>query len=161
MGEYKVLKRCEYSNNQNDYLVVKEYLFALKNEKKELLLKLMNNYSENLHSFKLKVSQYNKKGSVIETSFFECKNFSCVPKQSFVPNGSIILNKECEDILIEVVNAGYDKFRYDINKVNQNKNIIREEEQENDTFEEDKINNNVIRKDFFVKKRSIRLKCTQ
>ena len=157
MGEYKVLKRCEYSNNQNDYLVVKEYLFALKNEKKELLLKLMNNYSENLHSFKLKVSQYNKKGSVIETSFFECKNFSCVPKQSFVPNGSIILNKECEDILIEVLNAGYDKFRYDINKVNQNKNIIREEEQENDTFEEDKINNNVIRKDFFVKKRSIRL----
>ena len=111
--EQRVLFKRDYNvDDNNDYLLVKEFLICGNEEHKELVLKLINTTNENCKDLKFIVHQLDKDGKEIALSTFESRYMKSNVGKEFVPNKAMTLNKECEDVVIELQFAAFQTAYY-------------------------------------------------
>lgn len=111
--ERRVLLKRDYNvDDNNDYILVKEFLICGDEEHKELVLKLINTTNENCKDLKLIVHQLDKDGKEIALSTFESRYMSQNAGQEFVPKKAMTLKKECEDVVIELQFAAFQTAYY-------------------------------------------------
>lgn len=111
--EQRVLFKRDYNvDDNNDYLLVKEFLICGDEEHKELVLKLINTTNENCKDLKFIVHQLDKDGKEIALSTFESRYMKANAGKEFVPNKAMTLNKECEDVVIELQFAAFQTAYY-------------------------------------------------
>ena len=111
--EHRVLFKRDYNvDDNNDYLLVKEFLICGDDEHKELVLKLINTTNENCKDVKFIVHQLDKDGKEITLSTFESRYMKNNAGKEFVPNKAMTLKKECEDVVIELQFAAFQTAYY-------------------------------------------------
>lgn len=117
MENYKIISKVNYSHNQkNACVLLKQFLIAESNGQKILLLKMQNNFSQRLNSVKYKVHQLTAKGEEIKSFDFYYSDFQVSPNAVFVPYKSIVLEKQCVDIKVELIQANFENYSYNLDE---------------------------------------------
>lgn len=111
--ERRVLLKRDYNvDDNNEYILVKEFLICGDEEHKELVLKLINTTNENCKDLKFLVHQLDKDGKEIALSTFESRYMTSNAGIEFVPKKAMTLKKECEDVVIELQFAAFQTAYY-------------------------------------------------
>lgn len=113
MAKLKVLSKGKYLDPQpNQPTTLCQYIFAIQDKMKYLLLRFKNERTETLTGVKIAVRQLNAKGNEIETSIVECNNLHGAGNGMFTLNKKIAVQKECADFKVYLISASYGKYVY-------------------------------------------------
>lgn len=109
----KVLIKKNYSiEDNNDYILVKEFLIVEGKDSNELVLKLVNATNENCRDVKFIVTQLDENGNEIEQSTFESRYMKNNANSEFVPKKAMTISKNCVDIVIDLAFAAFQTAYY-------------------------------------------------
>ena len=119
MKDYKILVKNNYLyNRENSLINILQYLIVEKEGKKYLLLQLNNNFKQNVKELEMLIVQNDEKGNVICTSKFTCKDINVRSGKTFIPEVFVELNDNCKDIKADLIEARFNKFIYQNDKLN-------------------------------------------
>ncbi|MBR2336819.1 MAG: leucine-rich repeat domain-containing protein [Clostridia bacterium] len=115
MAKLQVLSKGKYLDPQpNQPVTLSQYIFALQDKTKYLLLRFKNERAELLTDLKFAVKQLNAKGNEIDTSIVECNNLKGAPSGMVTLNRQIEVKRDCADFKVYLISASYGKYIYSV-----------------------------------------------
>ena len=111
--KYDVVSKgtCQYPQTEN-FVAAKQYLIVKENDKQYLLVRLVNNRTENVTGATLLVEQFNDRGEKISTDSVRVSGFTGFPKKSVTVETKIPVAPTCNDCRIIVTDAEFGKYEY-------------------------------------------------
>lgn len=116
---------------------VKQYIVTKSQGKKELLLRLSNDRHETLSGVTLRIRQYNVKGEYLRADEYTLKGLEVAPRSLFGVEDAFSLDTSCVDFKIDVLQASYGSYTYEIH--GEDINVIYREEVEKKPFDTKKV----------------------
>ncbi|MBE5741779.1 MAG: hypothetical protein E7360_00450 [Clostridiales bacterium] len=115
----KILSKGKYAENQSSLpITVKQYIFADKDGKKQLYLRVKNERGETVTGVKYAIVQINARGQEIATTQVAFTNLKGVAGSLLSLNKPIEVRKECVDFKAYLISANYGNYVYSIRKSN-------------------------------------------
>ncbi len=115
MAKLQVLSKGKYLDLQpNQPVTLSQYIFAIQDKAKYLLLRFKNERGEVLTGMKFAVKQLNAKGNEIETSIVECSQLKGGANSMFTLNKKIEVKRDCADFKVYLISANYGKYVYSV-----------------------------------------------
>lgn len=115
----KVLIKKSYDvDDNNEFLLVKEFLILEGKESNELVLKLLNVTNENCRDIKFIVTQLDANGVELEQSTFECRYMKNNANSEFVPKKAMTIRTDCVDVIVDLAFASFQTAYYSKGELN-------------------------------------------
>ncbi|MCH5154763.1 MAG: leucine-rich repeat protein [Clostridiales bacterium] len=111
--QYEIVSKstCQYPQAEN-FVSAKQLLIITENDKRYLLVKLVNNRTEPVTGATLLVEQFNDLGEKIAAESVRVDGFTGYPKKPFAVETKIPVAPTCIDCRVIVVDAEFGKFVY-------------------------------------------------
>ena len=135
MTDRQFVEKGSYTHPQADgYIALKQYIFMRKDNKRCLLFRFANEFSQTVHGFEIVVTQLSADGRVIGRSRVPYHNISVGTGNTYSPDSGVVVHDNCTDFRVTLVYfvsgcykyvvkhghavAHYDPRGYDIPKTN-------------------------------------------
>ena len=106
MRRETIISKGYYTYPQTSGLIaVRQYIVLLRNNEKQLLLRLTNERGEAVTGYTLRVLQYYAAGALVGTQTVEESGVSYKPKATFGMSREIPLSEDCVDFRVTVLSV--------------------------------------------------------
>lgn len=119
MSSFNLIKKVKHNKNQEDPISLKEYMLFTdeRHSNKYVLFKFFNSLNQNLKYIKFEVFQYDQDNNIVEKTVIEYDKINANGIDWFVPNAKMIVNQNCEDIIVKVIYAKFESLKWEDDKL--------------------------------------------
>lgn len=117
--DYQIISKGYYSYPQSiEQITLKQFMFALKNDKKCLLLRFSNNEENPINGIDFLILEMDSRGNKIGEQLVKAHDIYCAGGDNFSINEDIFINENCTDFKIQIVAADFGDYKYSFKKDN-------------------------------------------
>lgn len=113
MRDMNITYKGLYLNPQtNEYVRVKQYMYAEDGDGRFLLLRFENVGRNVVRGLTVSVSQYDAAGKLLQTERYSTEGYKVGHKGKFAFRDKIPLDEYCADFKVEIISVNFGKFKY-------------------------------------------------
>jgi len=117
--DYQIISKGYYSYPQsNEQISCKQFMFALKDDKKCLLLRFTNNEESTLSGLEFMVQELDSRGNKVGEQLVKAQKAYCPSGDSFSVSEDIFVHDSCTDFKVSIVAADFGDYKYSYKKDN-------------------------------------------
>lgn len=110
--KYDIVNKGTCPTQTENFVAVKQFMIINENGKRYLLVKLVNNRTENVTGATLLVEQFDDRGDKIASDSVRVSGFDGYPQKSFAVEDKIVVAPTCIDCRVIVTEAEFGKYTY-------------------------------------------------